>query len=35
MKGVVEKELVGEMVEWREERIGRGVDGGLEEYRDK
>ncbi len=31
VKGVVEKELVYGVVEWREERSGGGTDGGVEE----
>ncbi len=30
MKGVVEEELLGGVVEWREERSGGGADGGIE-----
>jgi hypothetical protein len=34
VKGVVEKELVGEMVEWRGERSSGGEDGEADDYRE-
>ncbi len=34
MKGVVEEELVGGVVEWREERSGGGADGEVDDYRE-
>jgi hypothetical protein len=34
VKGVVEEELVGGVVEWREERRGGGEDGEIDECRE-